>query len=150
MDFPSASQVLLLVLFLAVWSWMMGSFLYHTARVRPNALRRWAEGLGCEILRKDSIGWERFFMGMPFTPRALAARLPPFEVPLSNAQEVYRLTLRDRDGRDYRCWAKVGAYWSFPLTTASCPIEIRWDGPEPPSKKPAGTAHPLRDREIDG
>jgi hypothetical protein len=113
--------------FLVIWSVLMGSHLYFLWRVAPQALRRWAETEGYQIVERKRAGmfdWVSFAKG-----RHSFAK--------DSAHRIYRVVVRDEAGLTRSGLARVGKPHWYSTSASQCPVEIRW-GPE------TGTLYKLR------
>jgi hypothetical protein len=84
----------------ALWLW---------SKARSSAmLDCWADENGYTLVEKK---YCHFFRG-------------PFFFTASKAQDVYRITARDKAGELWTGWAKCGGYWSGLISDQ---VKVRWD-----------------------
>jgi hypothetical protein len=98
-----------LVGFLAVWAVVMGSYLHFCLRVAPAAFRRWADAEGYQIVERKQ-----------------ASIFDWFSFAAGSGHHVYRVVLRDREGRDHEGLVRVGSPYWFCASARRCPVEVRW------------------------
>lgn len=99
----------LIVVFFAVWSAMMGTYLHFSLRVAPDALRRWADAQGYQ-----------------FVERKRAGVFDWYSTASGSGQHVYRVVVRDREGRERRGLVVVGTPYWWCTSSSRCPVEARW------------------------
>jgi hypothetical protein len=102
--------------FVAIWSVLMGSYLYFLWHVAPLALRRWAEAEGFQIIERKRSGmfdWVSFAKG-----RHSFAK--------DSGYRIYRVVVRDKAGLTRSGLARVGKPHWYSMSASQCPVEIRW------------------------
>jgi hypothetical protein len=98
-----------LVLFLTLWSGVMGMYLHFWWRVAPAALRRWADAEGYQIVE-----------------RRRAGLLDWFSFAAGSGHHVFQVVVRDREGREHQGLVRVGTPYWFCTSASRCPVEVRW------------------------
>ena len=98
----------------------------------PEALNRWAEELGCEIVVKEVADVLRNLRDAALTLR-VSQHLGnlPADGSWIERGVFYRLLGRRR-----------ALYWGVPFSPETCPIRVEWDGPEPKPIKPRRASSP--------
>lgn len=95
------------MLFLLLWSVVMA--LHFWLHVAPAALCRWADTEGYEIVERKRAGifdWCSFSAG--------------------SGHHVFRVVVRDREGREHQGLVRVGTPYWFCTSASRCPVEVRW------------------------
>jgi hypothetical protein len=98
-----------LVVFLALWSVVMGTYLHFCVRVAPAALRHWADTEGYKIVEQKRAGifdWFSYASG--------------------SGHYVYRLVVQDSEGQEHQGLVRVGTPYWFSMSASQCPVEARW------------------------
>jgi hypothetical protein len=87
---------------------------YPVFRIRRGhaLVSRWAAKNGYEIVRRQ---WSLFRVG-------------PFPLAALGKQAIYRLVVRDREGRESSCWLKVGDFFVGLLDDA---VTVKWEDDDP-------------------
>jgi len=96
------------VLLVAFVSVIIAASFYWSSSKGRSMLEQWAAENGYDIQSQEEC-W--FFRG-------------PFFWTSSKGQKVYKVALRDRDGRVRNGYARCGSYW---LGLWSDAVEVRWD-----------------------
>lgn len=95
--------------FVLVWSFIGVTYLHFWWRVAPAALRIWAEGEGYGFISQKWAGvmdWISFAGG--------------------SGHIVYRVVVRDREGKEQHGLVRVGTPYWFCTSASRCPIKVRW------------------------
>lgn len=120
---------LFLVVFLTLWSVVMGTYLHFRMRVAPAALRRWADEQGYQIVEQKRAG---FFDWL--------------SVAKGSGHHVYRVVVRDRDGQEHPGLIRVGTPCWFCTSSSRCPVEAAWGAGADPVPAIHSAADSLRAR----
>jgi hypothetical protein len=97
------------LVFLVVWSVLMGGYLHFLLRVGPAALRHWANAEGYQIVTRKAAG--------------LFDRLA---VAKGSGHHVYRVVVRDREGREHQGLVRVGQPYWICTSPNRCPVSAFW------------------------
>jgi hypothetical protein len=105
-------NLLLPLLFFAVWAAMMGSYVYFVWHVAPSALRRWSEEQRYQLIEKRIAGAFDWFLHAK-----------------GSGHHIYRIVILDDKGQSRRGLAIMGKPFWFSFSCSGCPVDVRWDSP---------------------
>src|SRR5689334_21897737 len=111
MGWENRSLGCFVVPFLVVWAVIFSSQMWFMSVVAPAALSRWSREHGFEIEQQ----------GTPVIPGG------PYMWTAGPFRRVYRVTVRDRDGRRRRGWVRLGTNLWPSSAVDDCPVEVQWD-----------------------
>ncbi len=104
------AKIVCVLLFMPIWLFGMGSFLFFVLSVAPRALQRWAEAEGCIVVQRKST-W--FFTWLSSGS--------------STCQWLFRVVVKDKSGKARVLLLRFGDALWFSMSAKRCPVEILED-----------------------